>query len=429
MSSLDDLADAQALAADASALLTQLQDLRANLDNDLTTGDSVLDLSDFDTAALASTSAGNIAATAVALMGQLNLSQDAAELANAPTAAALATAFADLGAANAAHALAVTAVTDAQSHAAAMQLAEETAIADLAASELAQAAANTANTQAQTILNAYNAALALDVEVAVAAAQSEAAELVVSLDAVGSIVDDADHAAAADAVAAATAAATAAGNAADLLLVALGATHADVIAAQQVAADAITLANNLTALQSSLLSASPLLDPSEFAAAQAALTQANTAESSANSTDTQLDAAQATADAAAAATTSALNQANDELQAATTAHTNAVAASDLADVAAAAARPNFEAVFAEPELGIQSGLELEPLGSLVIPNVAPDAGLTAPFNSWMTFFGQFFDHGLDLVTKGGNGTVYVPLQPDDPLIWSGQTASPLQAMS
>src|SRR5262249_15692667 len=31
------------------------------------------------------------------------------------------------------------------------------------------------------------------------------------------------------------------------------------------------------------------------------------------------------------------------------------------------------------------------------------------------FFGQFFDHGLDLVTKGGNGTIWIPLQPDDPL--------------
>src|SRR4029079_13741885 len=36
------------------------------------------------------------------------------------------------------------------------------------------------------------------------------------------------------------------------------------------------------------------------------------------------------------------------------------------------------------------------------PNVKPDFGLTAPFNAWFTFFGQFFDHGLDLVTKGGN---------------------------
>src|SRR5262245_20044617 len=50
-----------------------------------------------------------------------------------------------------------------------------------------------------------------------------------------------------------------------------------------------------------------------------------------------------------------------------------------------------------------------------IPNIKPDTGLSAPFNPWFTFFGQFFDHGLDLVTKGGNGTVFIPLQPDDPL--------------
>src|SRR5262249_38353575 len=50
------------------------------------------------------------------------------------------------------------------------------------------------------------------------------------------------------------------------------------------------------------------------------------------------------------------------------------------------------------------------------PDGGPDAGLAAPFDAWFTFFGQFFDHGLDLVTKGGNGTVFVPLQPDDPLV-------------
>src|SRR5499426_3443738 len=53
------------------------------------------------------------------------------------------------------------------------------------------------------------------------------------------------------------------------------------------------------------------------------------------------------------------------------------------------------------------------------PNVAPDAGLSAPFNPWFTFFGQFFDHGLDLVTKGGNEIVFIPLQPDDPLFIPG----------
>lgn len=49
-------------------------------------------------------------------------------------------------------------------------------------------------------------------------------------------------------------------------------------------------------------------------------------------------------------------------------------------------------------------------------NVTPDEGLSAPFNLWFVFFGQFFDHGLDLVQKGGNGTVFIPLQADDPLI-------------
>jgi Ca2+-binding RTX toxin-like protein len=57
--------------------------------------------------------------------------------------------------------------------------------------------------------------------------------------------------------------------------------------------------------------------------------------------------------------------------------------------------------------------------TVVIPNVAPDLGDTAPFNGFFTLFGQFFDHGLDLVSKGDNGTVYIPLQPDDPLYVPG----------
>jgi Ca2+-binding RTX toxin-like protein len=60
-----------------------------------------------------------------------------------------------------------------------------------------------------------------------------------------------------------------------------------------------------------------------------------------------------------------------------------------------------------------------PSGAFFIPNVAPDVGLSAPFNIMFTFFGQFFDHGLDLVNKGGSGTVFVPLQPDDPLFVPG----------
>ena len=55
-------------------------------------------------------------------------------------------------------------------------------------------------------------------------------------------------------------------------------------------------------------------------------------------------------------------------------------------------------------------------GSYFIPNVATDVGLSAPYNSWFTLFGQFFDHGLDLVNKGGAGTVFVPLDASDPLV-------------
>ncbi|MDB5643750.1 MAG: hypothetical protein JWN07_3067, partial [Hyphomicrobiales bacterium] len=58
-------------------------------------------------------------------------------------------------------------------------------------------------------------------------------------------------------------------------------------------------------------------------------------------------------------------------------------------------------------------------GSLFINNVTPDNGLSAPFNGLFTLFGQFFDHGLDLIAKGGSGTVFIPLQPDDPLYVPG----------
>ena len=53
------------------------------------------------------------------------------------------------------------------------------------------------------------------------------------------------------------------------------------------------------------------------------------------------------------------------------------------------------------------------------PNTAPDEALSPPFNTFMGFFGQFFDHGLDLIAKGGNGTLVVPLEEDDPLYVPG----------
>ncbi len=54
--------------------------------------------------------------------------------------------------------------------------------------------------------------------------------------------------------------------------------------------------------------------------------------------------------------------------------------------------------------------------TLFIPNVTTDIGLSPPYNSLFTLFGQFFDHGIDQTVKGGSGTVFVPLNDDDPLV-------------
>src|SRR5262245_22705803 len=88
-----------------------------------------------------------------------------------------------------------------------------------------------------------------------------------------------------------------------------------------------------------------------------------------------------------------------------------------AAAAAAAANPGAQLV-TSPGL---DGIFGTPDDTLVnyIPNISPDAGLAAPFNAWFTFFGQFFAHGLDLVTKGGQDIVFVPLMPDDPLFVPG----------
>lgn len=57
--------------------------------------------------------------------------------------------------------------------------------------------------------------------------------------------------------------------------------------------------------------------------------------------------------------------------------------------------------------------------NFVIPDIATDEGLSASATGLFTIFGQFFDHGLDLVSKGGNGTVVIPLKEDDPLYVPG----------
>jgi Ca2+-binding RTX toxin-like protein len=53
--------------------------------------------------------------------------------------------------------------------------------------------------------------------------------------------------------------------------------------------------------------------------------------------------------------------------------------------------------------------------TLFIPNVTTDVGLSPPYNSLFTLFGQFFDHGVDQTVKSG-ANVFVPLRDDDPLV-------------
>ena len=61
--------------------------------------------------------------------------------------------------------------------------------------------------------------------------------------------------------------------------------------------------------------------------------------------------------------------------------------------------------------------------TLFIPNVTTDVGLSPPYNSLFTFFGQFFDHGVDQTVKSGS-TVFVPLKADDPLVTLGPDGTP-----
>ncbi len=114
-----------------------------------------------------------------------------------------------------------------------------------------------------------------------------------------------------------------------------------------------------------------------------------------------------------AATTAAANPGDPAAQQAAA---DALAAFNDATAALTAVRGPLDALLTE------NGIVLEG-DNVQIKNVAPDEGLSAPFNSWFTLFGQFFDHGLDLVAKGGAGTVFIPLMPDDPLYVPGSSTN------
>ena len=203
-------------------------------------------------------------------------------------------------------------------------------------------------------------------------------------------------------LAAAVAAADAASVAASALVTQLGGLHPEFANAQAVETNAIALVAAMAAVSIAL--ADSIVDGTDGSDLVAAQSLANANVAPAQSLTVDLTAL-VDLSGQVATTLTALNMANTELAAAQTAYD---AASNPATVAAADAA--LAATLAT------YGVEVDPSGSLVIPNTAPDAGLTAPFNAAMTFFGQFFDHGLDLVTKGKAGTVYIPLMADDPLI-------------
>ncbi|MDO9009956.1 MAG: peroxidase family protein [Thiobacillus sp.] len=174
--------------------------------------------------------------------------------------------------------------------------------------------------------------------------------------------------------------------------------------AQQAEVDALAILNTLIA---------GATDPTVLAAAQAAYDQAVADAVAPNQAAADAAAvAQASADAAAAAAADAATaQAQADVDAAAAAA--ATAASDAADAAVVAGSAAVTSLMSD------LGIPVNEDGTIQINNLSPDIGLSPSFNGWMTLFGQFFDHGLDLIGKGGSGTVYIPLLPDDPLYVEG----------
>lgn len=173
--------------------------------------------------------------------------------------------------------------------------------------------------------------------------------------------------------------------------------HQDAVAAATLASTAYTASNQALITELSALSElQSTLDGTE-----AAIVEAQAGVSAAQAVfDTAVAAveeAQASFDAAIAA--------RDAIPIGDDATAAALAAADAAD----------QAVL---ELVASHGIEMDG-DNVFIRNIAADLGDTASFNSFMTIFGQFFDHGLDLTSKGGNGNVMIQLHPDDPLYVEG----------
>ncbi len=214
-------------------------------------------------------------------------------------------------------------------------------------------------------------------------------------------------------------------DAADLLRLEKLSQFSSAAAAAEVAFVALSSAQAAVVSADAALNAALLAE--QAANAELADATADLATAQAESSAAQTAAAQAQAEAAALADTSA--DAADAAAAAQSALSTAQASSAGSAAALAAAQAevvNAEAAFAAlpDQLGlqfdvVQNNTVFSDEAPILIPNVMPDLGSSAPYNSFLTLFGQFFDHGLDLTTKGGSGTVYIPLQPGDPLYVEG----------
>ncbi|MDX2307392.1 MAG: peroxidase family protein [Hyphomicrobium sp.] len=289
---------------------------------------------------------------------------------------------------------------------------------DLADAQNALDLAIAANAAQAAIIAAYEAAdTATDtLLISTAAFDTATSTLVASLAAGNPAVDAADLTALSDAVTAVNTLLANAQAVVAALLSAPGVAQADIDDAQAYVT-AIQAVIPLFA-QINLGDGSVSVIDTAFAAAIEGL--GNSLPTSATDLDAQIDASLAAAIALDAGIATATQAVADATAAVAAAAPAAEAAQIAIDTAGGALRTMLE--------GFGIPLEESPTGdilkaTLFIGNVAPDEGLSAPFNGWMTLFGQFFDHGLDLVAKGGWGSVYVPLQPDDPQYVEGSNTN------
>jgi Ca2+-binding RTX toxin-like protein len=274
----------------------------------------------------------------------------------------------------------------------------------LAAATTAQGNALAADTAARDALTAYTAAAPL-ADTAKASADAALAAVNALVAALPSLSGPPTPG---DLYSSAVDAAVLAMNDADAVLSALG-TTLSTSEATSVHSSAQAL---LAALQA--LNVDGSIDPTDSAdldAARAAYSGApGVANTSANNLDGLVISAGNTVNAPGTGTAAALAAATDFLV------LTAQPDYDAAVVAAnTAGTPEATAAHLQDTLD-NYGLTQGPEGGLFIKNVSPDIGLSPSFNAWMTFFGQFFDHGLDLVTKSDTTNVFIPLQADDPLI-------------